>query len=225
MKLMLEALSRLSEVAPNSYELLLFQAQDAEARGDDVAAIGYYQEAIRKKPDAVGVHYGLGVVYVESGKYDEAAQEFQKELQINPNDSLALWRLGDLELRTDSREAKDHLERAVSLNPDLPQAVLAYGRALLKTGDLKDAVSEFYRVVQLAPEEDSVHYLLATAYRRLGREEEAKEETARFEALAKIKSDRRMQLAREIVERGRKAQESVPDIEPGFSSGRSPQHP
>jgi len=225
MKLMLDAVNQLTEVAPNSHQLFLFQAQDAEARGDQEAAIGYYKEAIRAKPETVGVHFGLGVVYVKSGKYDEAAHEFLNELQLNPNDSLALWRLGELELRTDPAKAKGHLEYAVSLNTNLPQAALAYGRALLMTGDSQDAISQFRRVVQLAPEEDSVHYLLAVAYRTLGKPQEVKEEIARFEALAKIKSDGRMQLAREIVERGLKTQDPPPDIEPGFSSVRNTEHP
>jgi len=128
-------------------------------------------------------------------------------------------------LRTDSQEARGYLERAVALNPNLPQAVLAYGRVLLVAGETEKAIPQFQRVVELAPEEDSVHYLLATAYRKLGREKEASEEIARFENLAKKKSDRRMQMAQEIIERGRKLQEQVPDIEPGFSPARTVEHP
>ena len=225
LKLMMEAVDRLHEVAPNSYRFWLLQAQVAEAWGDDVAALHNYQEALRANPETVGAHYGLGGVYVRLGKYDEAAHEYREGLKLNPNDSLGLWKLGVLILRTDSQEARGYLERAVALNPNLPQAVLAYGRVLLMAGETEKAIPQFQRVVELAPEEDSVHYLLATAYRKLGREKEASEEIARFEDLAKKKSDRRWQMARETIERGRKLQEQPPDIEPGFSSARTVEHP
>lgn len=225
MKLMLETFNRLGEVAPRSYQTWLMLAQDAEARGNDDTALKYYREASRAKSDARGVHYALGSVLARLGKYDEAAQEFKKELQNNPDDSLALWKLGELTLRTTPPEARAYLERAVSLNPELPQAVLAYGRALARTGETERAVEQFQRVVKLAPEEDSVHYQLAHAYRRLGRDQEAKVEMARFEELAKKKSQRTRQMARQIIEMSRAAQEGADEPEPDFSPSRDPTHP
>ncbi len=225
MKLMLEAVNDLGEVAPHSYQFWLLLAQDADARGDDAAAIHSYQEALCAKPNATGAHYGLGSAYARAGKYDLAGEEFRKELQFNPNDSLALWKWGELSLHTDPEEAREVLERAVKLNPDFPQAVLAYGRALARTGDMEKAVEQYLRVTRLAPEEDTVHYLLASTYRKLGREREAKAEIARFEELAKKKSEKRMQMARELIDMSRTAQELPENVEPGFSPSHVPEHP
>jgi tetratricopeptide (TPR) repeat protein len=225
LKLMLENFDRLSEVAPHSYQVWLLLAQDAEARGNDEAALKNYQQAAHAKPDASGVHYGLGSVYARLGKYDEAAKELNKELQLNPNDSLALWKLGELELRTNPKEARRELERAVNLNPRLPQAVLAYGRALARTGELEKATEQFQRVVRLAPDEDSVHYHLANAYRRLGRQQESQAEMARFEELAKKKSERTWEMARQIIEMSRSTQETSAEQEPGFAPSLDPAHP
>ncbi len=224
MKLMVESFNRLGEVAPRSYQVWLLLAQDAESRGDDDVAMQHYREALRAKPNAVGTHYALGSVYARTGKFEEAAKEFKKELGINADDSLALWKLGELAIRTDPREARHYLERAVTLNPDLPQAVLAYGRALARTGDIDGAVKQFQRVVRLAPEEDSVHYHLANAYRHLGRPEDAKVELSRFEELAKKKSERVRELARQEIEMTREAQEALEEPEPGFSPTREPEH-
>jgi len=180
---------------------------------------------LHTKADAVGIHYALGSVYARTGKYDEAAEEFKKELEINPNDSLALWKLGELALRTDPRQARHYLERAVTLNPDLPQAALAYGRALARTAETEKAVEQFQRVVRLAPEEDSVHYHLAKAYRLLGRDEQAKAEAARFQELAKKKSERKRDMARQLIELGRATQGPPEEPEPGFSPSQDPAHP
>jgi tetratricopeptide (TPR) repeat protein len=225
MKLMLENFNRLGEVAPRSYQAWLLLAQDAEARGNDEAALQNYRQALRAKPDAAGIRYALGSVYARLGKFDEAAQEFKKELEINPNDSLALWKLGELTLRSSPQKAGGYLEQAIRLNPELPQALLAYGRALARSGQTEKAVEQFRRVAQLAPEEDSVHYHLAGAYRRLGRDEEAKRELARFEELAKKKDERTQQMARQLIEMTRTAQETEDEPEPGFSASRDPIHP
>src|SRR2546425_9648985 len=122
MKLMLEDFNRLGEVAPQSYQAWLLLAQDAEARGNDEDLLKDYRQAEHAKADSPGIHYALGSVEARLGKYDQAAEEFKRELELNPYDSLALWKLGELALRTDPNEARRYLERAVSLNPGLPQA-------------------------------------------------------------------------------------------------------
>jgi len=226
MKLMLETVNRLGEAAPGSYLFSLLLAQDAEARNDDEAAIQKYREALaqRGKEPVVGIHYALGSVYAKVGKYNEAAEEFKKELQINPSDSLALWKLGELGLRSDPESVRGYLERAVALNPNLPQAALAYGRLLARAGETEKAVEQFQRVVRLAPEEDSVHYHLAKAYRLLGRNEEARIETVRFEELAKKQSERRREMARQLIDMGRIIHEADQEPDPGFSPSRDPAH-
>jgi tetratricopeptide (TPR) repeat protein len=224
MKLMLDAVNRLGEVAPHSYQFFLLLAQDAETRGDDEAALKNLKEAVRVKSDAIGVHYALGSVVARLGKYDEAEGEFRRELKVNANDPLALWKLGELLLRTNPPEAREILERGVRLNPELPQLVLVYGRALARTGDTEKAITQFRRVVQLAPEEDSVHYHLAAAYRLLGRSEESKAELARFQELAQKKSERGRETARQLIELSREAQAAGDELEPSFSPTREPAH-
>jgi tetratricopeptide (TPR) repeat protein len=226
LKLLAETRNRLVDVAPHSYQVWLLYAQDAEAHDDYAAAIHAYQKALSTKLDAMGAHYALGSVYAKVGRYEEAAEEMKKELQLNPRDSLALWKLGELALRTNPGEAKGYLQLAVELAPDLPEAVLAYGRALLRTGETEKAVEEFHRVVRLAPEEDTVHYLLANAYRKLGHKAEADRECVRFQELARVKSAQREALARELVTSSdREGKGESLDPEPGFSPSRQPVHP
>lgn len=225
LKLFLKSVDQLRGVAPQSYRLALLEAQDAEGHNDDAAAIQSYKEALGLKPDLVGVHYSLGCAYARASKYEEAVQEFKKELVLNPNDPLALWRLGEITLHNNASEAQRYLGEAVSLNPEFPQAVLAYGRALLRTGETEKAIEQFHRVVELAPEEDTVHYLLANAYRKLGRQAESQAEVDKFQELARAKSAQRDASARELVTSATQSQDQSIDIEPGFSRSREPAHP
>ncbi len=224
MKQMLENVNRQGKFAPHSYESSSLLALDADARKDYATAVSYYREALRAKPDAAGTHYALGMALARLAKPDEAAEEFKKELEINPNDSLALWRLGVLTLHTNPQKAREYLERAVSLNPQRPQAVHAYGRALALTGETEKAVEQFLRAVQLDPERATVHYHLAQAYRRLGRNEDSKAELARFEALSKKKSEHIQESVRKIVESNRGAQGAFDEPE-ADSPAQEPNHP
>ena len=224
MKLMLGDLDRLGTVAPHSYLLSLLLGQDAETRGDQDAAARFYQEALRANSSAAGVHYALGSIYANSGKNEEAVREFQEELKINGNDSLALWKLGEVTLRMDAHQASQYLEDALKLDPDLPQARLAYGRALVRLGQLNQAVEQFQRVERLAPEEDSVHYHLANAYRRLGQEQQANAEFARFEKLAKAKSQHIHDVAQRQIDLSQGAQDDAHEPSPGFDTSREPVH-
>jgi len=132
-----------------------------------------------------------------------------------------LWKLGEVTLRVDPRSACDYLARALALNPDFPQARLAYGRALLRLGESEKAVQQFEEVERLAPEEDSVHYHLASAYRKLGRSKEADTEMARFQELAKKKSEITHAAARRQIDMTRDSQE---DPLPDFDPSRNPVH-
>jgi tetratricopeptide (TPR) repeat protein len=226
MKLMLESVNRLGAAAPQSYQFRLLLAQDAESRNFREEAIEKYKEALALKGSAapVGVHYALGILYARTGKYDEAAAEFREELKINANDSLSLWRLGELALLADPKQALVYLERAVALNPEFPQASLAYGRALSRQGDHAKAIEQFQNVVRLAPEEHTVHYHLFKAYRQLGRAAEARQELARFQEMARKKSEKMQETARQQLNVERIEQGMAPEPEPGFAPERDPVH-
>lgn len=208
MKLMLEAVNRLGVIAPKSYQFFLLLAQDAEARDDDRAAITDYRQALEVQPRAIGVHYALGNAYARVGQYDRAADEFKTELKFNPDDPLALWKLGLLALRTNPQEARKFLGRAILLKPDFAPAVVADGRALALLGHTSEAVVKFRKAERLDPNEDSVHYLLANAYRRLGQLKESEKEMARFKELAKLKSERTKEEASELIELTRFAEKA-----------------
>jgi Flp pilus assembly protein TadD len=95
---------------------------------------------------------------------------------------------------------------------------------LARVGETEKAVEQFQRVVRLAPEEDSVHYHLAKAYHLLGRVEQAQAETVRFQELAMKKSERKRDMARQLIDIGRTIQEAEQEPDPGFSPSRNPTH-
>ncbi|KPK99247.1 MAG: hypothetical protein AMJ95_00445 [Omnitrophica WOR_2 bacterium SM23_72] len=81
-----------------------------------------YQVALLKdrllKENAV-LHYNLGVYYLQKQQYPEAIREFQKDLELNPNDAAAHYNLGLIyaEYFDDKAKAINHFKRYITLDP------------------------------------------------------------------------------------------------------------
>ncbi|KPK97829.1 MAG: hypothetical protein AMJ95_07125 [Omnitrophica WOR_2 bacterium SM23_72] len=70
------------------------------------------------KENAV-LHYNLGVYYLQKQQYPEAIREFQKDLELNPNDAAAHYNLGLIyaEYFDDKAKAISHFKRYITLDP------------------------------------------------------------------------------------------------------------
>ena len=64
--------------------------------------------------------------------------------------------------------------KAISKNPENPQALYNLGCAYLKAGDLKKAKYAFIRAIELKNNIADFHYNLAFVYKKLGKEKQAK---------------------------------------------------
>jgi predicted Zn-dependent protease len=82
-------------------------------------------------------------------------------------------------------QAIEHLRAAIELQPDSARAHYEMGSCLLKSSDYKTAVIHLEIASNRLPDFAEAHSLLAQAYDRLGRSEDAKRERARGEALKK----------------------------------------
>ena len=60
------------------------------------AVVPLVQETISKEPENAMLWYGLGAIYKELKKYDEAMEAFNKVIELNPNNALAYYYIGNL---------------------------------------------------------------------------------------------------------------------------------
>ena len=70
------------------------QAQAAQQRGDQAAAVQMYQELVRQHPEIVAAHANLGVALSALGRFDEAIEQYQFALSEAPGDPGLLLDLG-----------------------------------------------------------------------------------------------------------------------------------
>ena len=100
-------------------------------------------------PDVLNAY---GIALADQGKVDEANQQFQHVLQMDPNNAPALQNLGIVALRRDDvKAAHQYLSRALELNPRLPLALNAMGVVYVREGDEARAVESWKRAVEVDP--------------------------------------------------------------------------
>jgi tetratricopeptide (TPR) repeat protein len=138
------------------------------------AAAPCYRYAARWAPGEFRWHY-LGAVLAQArGEVVAAAAGFEHALEIRPDDPSALVRLAEVRLgQARTEEAAELFGRVVG-DPDVAAAAHhGLGRLAAAAGESQQAIDHFERVLELQPRAQSVHYLLAAAYRRLANREAA----------------------------------------------------
>ena len=182
------AVAALAKQAAGSARLHQVTAELLESQGDHTRAVDQYRRAVRKDPSLPGIRRALAVALLnaspEGTARDKARRELEIEIGANPVDFHSIYELGELEW-SEGRfaEARERFARAIELQPEFVDALIALGKAATRQGDAKGALPHLEKAVRLDPDNEVARYRLSQAYRRLGREEDAARELARFEAL------------------------------------------
>jgi tetratricopeptide (TPR) repeat protein len=209
--------AQMFKVDPKSWRVLQVLAQASSDADRPMEAIAEYEDAIKLAPRQPGLHEELGTEYWKAGKLDLAEAALQQELQINPNNVLARFKLGTLEVeRGEGAKSKELIEGAVQQDPSLKNSSYYLGRAEMELGNYAEAAKSFERTVS-APGVDrelvqQAWYQLGIAYRHLHRIEDAQKAFATFQRL----KDEEAQKQQERLKKKREAsgQVAVPSPTP-----------
>jgi tetratricopeptide (TPR) repeat protein len=190
MKAWNDAIYRMYQKAPASYRVDELSAEVFETQGKFPEAVAEYRKAIAKNPKAVDLHYRLGRALLQQSHDPEAMEqarnEFEAELKLNPSDAVAEYQVGQiLQAQTKKAEAAAHFERAAALRPDFPEALIAVAKLRSDDKRYADAAALLERAVKLQPRNESAHYNLMLAYRNAGRAADAAREKAELDRLQK----------------------------------------
>ncbi len=159
-----------------AWALVSHRPEDAEAQ---------YRQLLERYPDAPGVHYAHALYLLETD-LAAALAELEKEVRNTPKHWPALILLSTLRCRQGTPElALESLREALKLVPAryLWLCHAEMGRAYLTSGNAAAAVTELETALRLEPGNAQVHYLMAQAYRRAGRNQDAQKQTLEFEKL------------------------------------------
>ena len=182
--LSLRASQELADVAPSSSEARQLNAESLEVQGKWDEAAAEYRRILEHNPHAIGIHFRLGRLLLskpdpDASMTDQAKEEFQQELEIDPTNAGAEYVLGELARQAQHiPEAIEHFTRATKLDASFGDAFLGLGMALVFNKQYSDAILPLETAVKLQPANPAGHYQLAIAYGQTGRKEDAKREAA-----------------------------------------------
>ena len=120
------------------------------------------------------IYFSKGILAFDERKFEEAAIDFEKALQADPENPNILFQLG----RTYNRlkeldDAVLNLEKAIKINPQFKDANYELGVAYFNTGEFEKALRELDTVIKKEPGKGEAYYYIGMVYFRQEKWKEA----------------------------------------------------
>jgi tetratricopeptide (TPR) repeat protein len=195
----LKAVERAARLAPEHFDAQLALGRALYGAGDDARAARAFRSAVALRPSDARARFFLATALERAGDAEGALAAYRELASGQPRVAEGHLGLGVLLTKrggADAEEGLKELERALALKPDLYEARVALGRALVVRGRASEAIEHLRRASELAPENPEPHYQLSLAYRRLGRSADAAAESA---IVKRIHESRRTTGARNVA--------------------------
>jgi len=179
-----QAAQQLATSAPDSAQAHELNAEALEMQGKWNESEKEYRTILQKDPHAPRIHFLLGRLMLSKPNpppdmAEQARQEFQKELEIDPNNAGAEYVLGEIARQAQQwDEAIRRFTRASKLDAGFGDAYLGLGSSLISQKKFAEAVTPLETAVKLEPANPAAHYNLAVAYTRSGRKQDGEKEFA-----------------------------------------------
>jgi protein O-GlcNAc transferase len=112
--------------------------------------------------------------YYRSGNLHDAARMFEEVLEIQPQNTEALYYFGLICYTFGNYDlAIEHLKEVLQLNPNLADTYVTMGNALQKKGQLNEAMSYYKKALEINPDSAEVYQGLGDTFRDQQKPKEA----------------------------------------------------
>ncbi len=140
----------------NSYELNLRLGWLDYQAGMFLESKSFYNKAIALRPMSIEARFGVVLPLAALGNWDQVIAQYEKILQINPNNSVACYRLGSIYYgRKEYEKAASYLEKVVNLYPFDYDGLVLYGWTNLKLKKFREAKLLFRKALLARPGDKS----------------------------------------------------------------------
>jgi tetratricopeptide (TPR) repeat protein len=182
----LDAFHRMVALNAESAESDMLVGEALDEMKDTIGATKEFRAAIAANPKEPNVHFGLGYLLWTQGQTNEAAQEFQAELDNDPEHIQAMLYLADSQVQTNRMDdARPLLEKVVKIDPANPMGHLDLGIVYADAGRNEEALRELKAAAELNPNNTNSHWRLSRLYRSMGKTAEANAELAKTKRIDK----------------------------------------
>ncbi len=185
-------LERATIIVLDDPELLLTQAAVLEVTRDTERAEVLLQKIQSRWPEWGRSYLIRGILQATHRKPQEALQSFRTAIALGEKTASAYYYVADL-TRTVTPNDRDTIRQAIAeaLHLDANDALshALAGKISLEDQDPATAVEQLKEAIRLRPNLAEAHYSLMTAYRKLGRLDEAKIEEENFRRIREQNPD------------------------------------
>lgn len=138
-------------------------------------ALAHFHEVLKWSPKHMESLVNIGGIHLSRGEADEALPIFTKALSVwdvpvvRANLAVAYLQKDRLD------EAVAQLERALAMNPNMPDALTNLGSAYIRLDRLEEAAEASQKALELAPDFAMAHNNMAVIYSEWGQDDKAVE--------------------------------------------------
>lgn len=173
-------------VSPDAAKLNFHYGLEVVQKGlkteDPVAKQNYFQlakehfeKAISIYPSYHDAYSQLGLTYYRDKNYEKALENYNLALKYKPNFPLVYSNMGIIFFEQgDLNKAKEVYEKAVQYDPRMKDALRNLGAVNAMQQNFQEAIKWFSQAVEYWPEDATINFFLASAYRDSGQEEKAR---------------------------------------------------
>jgi tetratricopeptide (TPR) repeat protein len=168
------------ERLPHSHELVLSRGIAYTLKVNFPAAERDLQEAIQMAPEDPQGYFSLGLCLLEKGDLKGSVRAFEEEIARKPKDPLPYYFITEGLIQNgaapgtpDFTKALQAIQTALSIQPDFAHAYRDRAKLELRAGNTEKALGDLERAHTLAPKANSISYLLAQTYQRMGERRKA----------------------------------------------------
>lgn len=173
---------------------LIRMGKNAVSEADCLRAERHLLDALEGGAKYPDIHYTLGLIDHQRGKYRRAVERFGQAVSLNPDYTEALLSLSitlnDMGRYDEARDAYDRAAEVLSRKGGSPGENLFRGRIAnlhkelgelyFALGQHDDAIREYRHALSVAPGYPDLRVRLVTALREAGRTDEARNEVDAF---------------------------------------------
>ncbi|KDE06691.1 hypothetical protein MVLG_03037 [Microbotryum lychnidis-dioicae p1A1 Lamole] len=194
----LQCFKRAVQLDPNCVYAYTLSGHECVMLEEWETALVFFRDAVRRDRRHYNAWFGLGNVYLQTGKYRLAEYHFRHAMAINPTNATLLACVGSvLEKLGRRKDALEIYEKACLLAPESAAVRFKRVRILLHFKRYEEAEADLLTLKNRAPNEFNVHFLLGKLYKVLGR----KSEMLKHFGMAQDLEPRTASLIREQVEK------------------------
>lgn len=112
-----------------------------------------FKEILAENPDLSIANTGMGMVYYQKRLIPRAKGYFIKAQRINPNDLMALEKLGEILMVDDKKpeEALKFFNRIIEMSPNYSDGYFYAASAYQRLGNIEEAVELFKKCMEIDP--------------------------------------------------------------------------